>query len=133
MAVGRRLADFRLGRHSLAERRVVENRRKFDDRPTGCRVQCTAVPSSPRGCPFLKAREFSWSSTTSAFESDWAWALYLELALHLEKGAAGVGGKGGGAFSFGRLQRGGARDVALKTCSTAPDDAKIFLLLECLG
>jgi len=44
------------------------------------------------GHPFLNVRDSYWSSTTSAFEPDWAWALYLE------KGAVGVGGKGGRHF-----------------------------------
>lgn len=56
-------------------------------------VDCeNAAPALPGGHPFLNVRDSYWSSTTSAFEPDWAWALYLE------KGAVGVGGKGGRHF-----------------------------------
>ena len=41
---------------------------------------------------FAQIRESYWSSTTSMFEPDWAWALYLE------KGAVGVGQKSGRHF-----------------------------------
>lgn len=44
-------------------------------------------PALPPGHPFRDCREVYWSSTTSAFECDWAWALYLD------KGAVGVGRK----------------------------------------
>jgi hypothetical protein len=44
-------------------------------------------PALPRPHPFTDIRDVYWSSTTSAFEPDWAWALYLE------KGAVGVGQK----------------------------------------
>ncbi|WP_022853277.1 Lcl C-terminal domain-containing protein [Thermodesulfatator atlanticus] len=44
-------------------------------------------PSLPKGHPFHKVREFYWSSTTSFYEPNWAWALYLT------KGALGVGMK----------------------------------------
>jgi len=43
--------------------------------------------------PFDCVRESYWSSTTSMFEPDWAWALYLT------KGALGVGHKSGPHFS----------------------------------
>ena len=49
-------------------------------------------PALPDGHLFENVRAFYWSSTTSVFEPDWAWALYLE------KGAIGVGGKGGRHF-----------------------------------
>ncbi|GMR20225.1 MAG: hypothetical protein BMS9Abin36_0820 [Gammaproteobacteria bacterium] len=45
------------------------------------------TPALPANHPFKNAREAYWSSTTSAFEPDWAWALYLH------KGAVGVGQK----------------------------------------
>jgi hypothetical protein len=41
----------------------------------------------PEGHPFSDVRDVYWSSTTSLFEPDWAWALYLD------KGAVGVGQK----------------------------------------
>jgi len=57
-------------------------------------VDCSAHrPALPQGHPFRDVREGYWSSTTSMFEPDWAWALYLS------KGAVGVGQKGGAHFS----------------------------------
>lgn len=57
-------------------------------------VDCsTHSPALPRGHPFKEVREGYWSSTTSMFEPDWAWALYLT------KGAVGVGQKKGAHFS----------------------------------
>jgi hypothetical protein len=51
-------------------------------------VDCsTHSPALPAGHPFSDVRDVYWSSTTSLFESDWAWALYLD------KGAVGVGQK----------------------------------------
>lgn len=51
-------------------------------------VDCSRhTPALPAGHPFLKVRDVYWSSTTSYFETDWAWALYLN------KGATGVGFK----------------------------------------
>lgn len=44
-------------------------------------------PALPASHPFKRCREVYWSSTTSMFEPDWAWALYLN------KGAVGVGRK----------------------------------------
>lgn len=44
-------------------------------------------PALPAGHPFRKVRDVYWSSTTSLYETDWAWALYLD------KGAVGVGQK----------------------------------------
>jgi len=44
-------------------------------------------PALGTGHPFLAVREAYWSSTTSFFETDWAWVLYLH------KGATGVGYK----------------------------------------
>ncbi len=44
-------------------------------------------PALPAEHPFLSTRDVYWSSTTSLYEPDWAWALYLN------KGAIGVGQK----------------------------------------
>ena len=56
-------------------------------------VDCAAhSPALPPGHPFEDVRQGYWSSTTSAFEPDWAWALYLD------KGAVGVGQKSGRHF-----------------------------------
>ncbi|MDZ4254410.1 MAG: DUF1566 domain-containing protein [Sulfuritalea sp.] len=57
-------------------------------------VDCaTHSPSLPSGHPFVDVQDIYWSSTTSLFEPDWAWALYLE------KGATGVGQKRYAEFS----------------------------------
>lgn len=51
-------------------------------------VDCSRdAPALPADHPFLGPREVYWSSTTSCYEPDWAWALYLD------KGALGVGVK----------------------------------------
>ena len=51
-------------------------------------VDCAcAKPALPRPIPFDNVQNGYWSSTTSRFETDWAWALYLN------KGAVGVGQK----------------------------------------
>jgi hypothetical protein len=51
-------------------------------------VDCSMhSPALPDGHPFIDVRDTYWSSTTSVFETDWAWALYLN------KGALGVGHK----------------------------------------
>ena len=51
-------------------------------------VDCsTHSPALPSGHPFRDIRDSYWSSSTSIFEPDWAWALYLT------KGAVGVGQK----------------------------------------
>ena len=56
-------------------------------------VDCSAhSPALSPGHPFRDVREGYWSSTTSMFEPDWAWALYLT------KGAVGVGQKKGAHF-----------------------------------
>ena len=44
-------------------------------------------PALPVGHPFTGMRQGYWASTTSFFETDWAWVLYLD------KGACGVGYK----------------------------------------
>ena len=57
-------------------------------------VDCaTHSPALPSGHPFADVQDNYWSSTTSLFEPDWAWALYLE------KGATGVGQKRFAQFS----------------------------------
>lgn len=56
-------------------------------------VDCSRhSPALPLNHPFAEVQEIYWSSTTSAFETDWAWALYLH------KGATGVGHKRAVAF-----------------------------------
>jgi hypothetical protein len=51
-------------------------------------VDCSAYsPALQAEHPFDDVRDVYWSSTTSLFEPDWAWALYLD------KGAVGVGQK----------------------------------------
>ena len=51
-------------------------------------VDCSRhSPALPDKHPFIEVQEVYWSSTTSYFETDWAWALYLN------KGATGVGFK----------------------------------------
>jgi hypothetical protein len=49
-------------------------------------------PALPAEHPFKQIRDGYWSSTTSMYEPDWAWALYLT------KGAVGVGQKKGVHF-----------------------------------
>lgn len=56
-------------------------------------VDCSAhSPALAAGHPFSALHDVYWSATTSFFEPDWAWALYLN------KGAIGVGRKGGARF-----------------------------------
>jgi len=51
-------------------------------------VDCSMhTPALPAGHPFGALQDVYWSSTTSLYEPDWAWALYLN------KGAVGVGQK----------------------------------------
>lgn len=51
-------------------------------------MDCSAHgPALPASHPFNNVRDVYWSSTTSLYEPDWAWALYLD------KGAVGVGQK----------------------------------------
>ncbi len=52
-----------------------------------------ARPALPAMHPFVHPEEVYWSSTTSVYEPDWAWALYLD------KGALGVGHKPFARFS----------------------------------
>ncbi len=57
-------------------------------------VDCaTHSPALPSGHSFVNVQEIYWSSSTSLFEPDWAWALYLQ------KGATGVGQKRSAQFS----------------------------------
>lgn len=57
-------------------------------------VDCsTHHPALPAAHSFYDVRDVYWSSTTSLFESDWAWALYLD------SGGVGVGQKSEGRFS----------------------------------
>ncbi len=56
-------------------------------------VDCSAhCPALAAGHSFRALHDVYWSSTTSFFEPDWAWALYLN------KGAVGVGRKAGARF-----------------------------------
>lgn len=56
-------------------------------------VDCDShAPALSSAHPFEAVQSGYWSSTTSLFESDWAWALYLD------KGAIGVGQKRGRHF-----------------------------------
>lgn len=51
-------------------------------------VDCSCFkPALPAGHPFTDVDSIYWSSTTSLYEPDWAWALYLD------DGAVGVGQK----------------------------------------
>lgn len=61
-------------------------------------VDCAAcLPALPAGHPFTGVQASYWTATTSFFETDWAWVLYLD------KGACGVGHKPGKTFLSGRL------------------------------
>lgn len=56
-------------------------------------VDCDAcLPALPEKHPFTGVQSSYWTSTTSFFETDWAWVLYLN------KGACGVGHKPGKNF-----------------------------------
>ncbi len=56
-------------------------------------VDCDACcPALPAGHPLTGLQPSYWASTTSHFETDWAWVLYLD------KGACGVGHKPGKTF-----------------------------------
>jgi hypothetical protein len=51
-------------------------------------VDCAyAAPALSPDLPFTAVRDVYWSATTSHYEPDWSWALYLD------KGAVGVGQK----------------------------------------
>jgi hypothetical protein len=51
-----------------------------------------AFPALPIDAPFMDVQAAYWSSTTSVYETDWAWVLYMD------KGAVGVGQKRGRYF-----------------------------------
>jgi hypothetical protein len=56
-------------------------------------VDCASYkPALPAHHPFAAVQDIYWSATTSLYEPDWAWALYLD------KGAVGVGQKGFARF-----------------------------------
>jgi hypothetical protein len=56
-------------------------------------VDCsTHSPALPESHPFLRMQPGYWASTTSYFETAWAWVLYLD------KGACGVGYKAENTF-----------------------------------
>ncbi len=56
-------------------------------------TDCSAhSPALPENHPFTGLQDGYWASTTSFFETDWAWVLYLD------KGACGVGYKAGKTF-----------------------------------
>lgn len=56
-------------------------------------VDCSAAnPALPLDHPFARIQDVYWSSTTSLYEPDWAWVLYLD------KGAVGVGQKSQARF-----------------------------------
>jgi Protein of unknown function (DUF1566) len=70
-------------------------------------VDCRAHhPALPSGHLFTGVREGYWSSTTSLFEPDWAWALYLT------KGAIGVGQKKGAHFHVWAVRDASDADIA---------------------
>ncbi|HKJ77003.1 MAG TPA: DUF1566 domain-containing protein, partial [Gammaproteobacteria bacterium] len=50
------------------------------------------APALPADAPFADCRDAYWSASTSLYETDWAWVLYLD------KGAVGVGQKAGRHF-----------------------------------
>lgn len=79
---------------------------RIESGPAGAAVSRWAA-ALPVGHPFVDLEQGYWSSTTSLFEPDWAWALYLD------KGAVGVGQKRGVHF-----QAWAVRDAAV----AAPDD-----------
>jgi hypothetical protein len=63
-------------------------------------------PALSPGHPFEEVQVAYWSSTTSLFEPDWAWALYLD------KGAVGVGQKHGRHFHVWAVCGGVGNDLA---------------------
>ena len=50
----------------------------------------TSGPALPPGHPFTAVRDVYWSSTTSLYEPDWAWALYLDKGCS-RRGAEATG------------------------------------------
>jgi len=83
-------------------------------------VDCAAHnPALPSGHPFADLQEIYWSSTTSLFEPDWAWALYLE------KGATGVGQKRFAQFSVWAVaSTAGLLASAGKSCSPSASNSQ---------
>lgn len=57
-------------------------------------------PALARPHPFAEVSDVYWSSTTSLYEPDWAWALYLD------KGAVGVGQKAHARFHVWAVRAG---------------------------
>jgi hypothetical protein len=65
----------------------------------GSLVDCSRhTPALPLEHPFRGMEDVYWSSTTSLFEPNWAWALYLD------KGAIGVGQKTQARFHLWAVQ-----------------------------
>jgi hypothetical protein len=66
-------------------------------------VDCSrSAPALPAGADFSGVCDTYWSSSTSLFEADWAWALYLE------RGGIGVGQKRGRHFHVWAVRTGSA-------------------------
>ena len=95
-------ADAGLAEKPVVWKQALELVRRLNDREFGGRtdwrlpnineleslVDCSAAaPALSKDHPFVSVQDVYWSSTTSYFETDWAWALYLD------KGAIGVGYK----------------------------------------
>lgn len=70
-------------------------------------------PALPRNHPFRYVHDGYWSSTTSLYEPDWAWALYLD------KGGVGVGRKRGPHFHVWAV-RDGRGGVTVPSFPLAP-------------
>jgi len=71
-----------------------------------------ACPALPQDIPFESLQPGYWSSTTSVYEPDWAWALYLD------KGAVGVGQKQGRHFHVMAVRDAHGEGVASGTAFT---------------
>jgi len=63
-------------------------------------------PALPDGHPFSDVRDFYWSSTTSEYDTDYAWALYLR------DGGLGVGYKTSPDFHLWAVRGGGPQGLA---------------------
>lgn len=105
-----------LGLEPVDWQRALEIVAAMDERGAGWRlpdineleslVDCErAAPALAQGHPFAPTGDVFWSSTTSVYEPDWAWALYLD------KGAVGVGQKREGRFSIWPVRTALPRDV----------------------
>lgn len=103
------LRDANVGRRPLGWQAALDEIRELNRKNFGGRrdwrlpsinaleslVDCSRhSPALAAGHPFNNVQEVYWSSTTSFFETDWAWALYLT------KGALGVGYKPNAAFAI---------------------------------